>query len=93
MPIGGTNKARVVPWAVFWERPEIMIKAGTMMVPPPMPINPLKKPDTIPSAIYNEANDMLTFIPSFSSGLFGFNYTKERSQENAPETLLIVQNH
>jgi hypothetical protein len=51
MPIGGTNKAKVVPWAVFWERPKMMTKTGTTIVPPPIPINPLKKPANIPSTI------------------------------------------
>ncbi|KUG22342.1 hypothetical protein ASZ90_007881 [hydrocarbon metagenome] len=39
-----------------------MTKTGTMIVPPPMPINPLKKPDNIPNKIYIKPKDVVILL-------------------------------
>jgi len=42
MPIGGTNKAKVVPCAICCDTPKNKTSEGTIIVPPPMSMSPLK---------------------------------------------------
>ncbi len=48
MPMGGTRRAKIVPCAICWDMPNMKIRAGTIITPAPMPINPLNMPATSP---------------------------------------------
>src|SRR5574343_1002527 len=49
MPTGSKRIPRDVPWASFCVNPRNNTSAGTMMTPPPIPINPLRNPATRPT--------------------------------------------
>lgn len=46
--MGGSISAKLVPCAMCCEKPRKNTKAGTMMMPPPTPTNPLRTPAEIP---------------------------------------------